>query len=142
MQIKKRTLKKLAIIFSAVFFLIALVMFLTANNPTTSANTQTTNNAVAQPVIVDGKQIAEITANFSGYQPGVLELKGGIPTTLKINSVNNFGCGSAFRIPKLGVSMNLPINGVNEVDLGTQAAGTTLDAMCSMGMYRMKIKFI
>ncbi len=145
MTIKKSTLKNIALATSAIFFGVALLVFLTSNKPISGGvnnqnSTANTNTTTAQ--IVDGKQIAEITANFNGYQPAVLELKAGIPTTLKVTSVNNFGCGSALRVPKLGISANLPINGVNEIDLGTQSSGTTLDVMCSMGMYRMKLKFV
>lgn len=142
MTIKKSTLKNIALATSAIFFGVALLVFLSSSKPNSNPNTYQQTQNLPAPQIVDGKQIAEITANFNGYQPAVLELKAGLPTTLKVTSVNNFGCGSALRVPKLGISANLPINGVNEIDLGTQSSGTTLDVMCSMGMYRMKLKFV
>lgn len=107
-----------------------------------NASSAQANSTVLAVINTDGKQIVEMTAGFSGYQPSTLEIKGGTPTILRVTSNNNFGCGSAFRIPKLNISKNLPTSGTTDIDLGTLTAGSTIDGMCSMGMYRIKFKVV
>lgn len=133
---KKNLIKAVWVIVGFLILTIVGFQFL-GNTNTSSAQTNTTNQVT---VNTDGKQIVEMTAGFSGYQPGSLEIKGGIPTILRVRSNNNFGCGSAFRIPKLNITNNLPINGTTDIDLGSLTTGSTFDGMCSMGMYRIKFK--
>ncbi len=113
---------------------IGFLMFSNSQN-----NSETSANSI---ITADGIQIVEMTAGFSDYSPAVVNAKAGIPTVLRIKSNNNLGCGNAFRIPSLNISRSLPINGTTDIELGTIASGTTLDAMCSMGMNRMQIKFV
>jgi plastocyanin domain-containing protein len=136
MTIKKSTFQNFLIICGVIIIGGVIFLAITAK----PASTNEANN-IATTTIEGDKQIINMTANLSGYQPAILEAKAGINTVLRVKSSNNYGCGSAFRIPKLAVSKNLPANGTTDIDLGVQASGTTLDATCSMGMYRMKIKF-
>jgi plastocyanin domain-containing protein len=108
---------------------------------TKASNSQDTEQ-VSKMLDTTGKQVVEMTAGFSGYLPSILEIKSDTPTILRVKSTKNFGCGSAFRIPKLNISANLPANGTMDFDLGTLTAGTTFDGLCAMGMYRINFKVV
>jgi len=113
--------------------------FVIFSNPTQSGNPNNTPGNAS--IDTSGKQIVEMTASLSGYTPGVVQATGGKATILRVTSNNDFGCSSSFRIPQLGIAKNLPPTGTTDIDLGTQASGTIINATCSMGMYRMQIKF-
>lgn len=138
LEISKKDLTKVVWIIAGIVVVVFLGFQFFGNSSTSSAQTNTTTTVTN----TDGKQIVEMTAGFSGYQPSTLEIKGGTPTILRIKSNNNFGCGSAFRIPKLNITKNLPSSGTTDIDLGTLTTGTSFDAMCAMGMYRTKINVI
>lgn len=140
LEISKKSLIKAIWIIGGIVVVVLLGFQFFSNSNTSSAQTNT--NTAPSVVNTDGKQIVEMTAGFSGYQPGTLEIKGGTPTILRVKSNNNFGCGSAFRIPKLNISKNLPSSGTTDIDLGTLSAGSTFDGMCAMGMYRIKFKVV
>jgi plastocyanin domain-containing protein len=137
-EISAKTLSTAAWVVGGVilFGLVAFQLFGTTSKTTQASNTP------AVVVDISGKQIVEMNAGFSGYTPSVVEIKAGEPTVLRVKSSNNFGCGSAFKIPKLNISKNLPANGNVDLDLGTLTAGSTFDGMCSMGMYRIKFKVV
>jgi plastocyanin domain-containing protein len=90
-------------------------------------------------VIVDGKQIVEITAK-GGYKPGKSIAKAGIPTVVRVKTNGTFDCSSFIRIPSLNVSQSLPQTGVTDFDAGTSTAGV-LQGTCGMGMYSFDIEF-
>lgn len=106
------------------------------NETTAAAATETT----AQPVDPAAQQIIEVTAS-GGYSPRKIEAKADIPTILVMKSEGAYGCERAFNIPDLKISEILPENGQTQFDLGTQAKGTELLGVCSMGMYYFKIFF-
>lgn len=103
----------------------------------TTAATETT----AEPTNPAAQQIVEVTARSGGYSPRKVEAKAGIPTILVMKSEGAYGCERAFNIPDLNISEILPENGQTEFDLGTQAKGTKLLGVCSMGMYYFQIFF-
>ena len=82
-----------------------------------------------------------MTANSRGYSPRKIEAKAGVPTILIMKSDGAYGCERAFNIPSLNISEILPENGQTRFDLGTQAIGTKLVGVCSMGMYSFQIIF-
>ncbi|MEK7117306.1 MAG: cupredoxin domain-containing protein, partial [Patescibacteria group bacterium] len=105
-----------------------------------NSKSETDNPASAANVsVVDGKQIIEINAK-GGYFPRKSVAKAGVPTILRFNTVNTFDCSLAVRIPKMGISQNLPSLGVTDIELGNPKAGT-LKGTCSMGMYPFEIDF-
>lgn len=55
---------------------------------------------------MNGKQQITITAG-QGYTPRITQAKAGMPTEIKIQGRNAYGCESAVRIPELGYSKNL-----------------------------------
>ena len=107
------------------------------NGTDTAAETETTSettNPAAQ-------QIVEVIARSGGYWPKKIEANAGVPTMLVMKSEGAYGCERAFNIPDLNISEILPENGQTEFDLGTQAKGTKLLGVCSMGMYYFQIFF-
>lgn len=90
--------------------------------------------------IVGGNQTIEITAK-NGYSPRDTIAKANLPMTLKIETSGNFDCSSSLSIPKLGYQANLPPSGETVIDVPPQEAGTTLEGLCSMGMYSFTIRF-
>jgi cytoskeletal protein RodZ len=95
----------------------------------------------SEPTNPEAQQIVEVTASSGGYSPRKIETKAGIPTILVMKSEGVYGCERAFNIPDLNLSEILPENGQTKFDLGTQAKGTKLLGVCSMGMYYFQIFF-
>lgn len=88
----------------------------------------------------DGTQIIEISAK-GGYAPRLTSAKAGVATILRIKTNATFDCSSALRIPAIGYSKTLPATGTTDIPLPAQTAGSTLKALCSMGMYNFSISF-
>lgn len=85
-------------------------------------------------------QIIELTAK-GGYSPRVIAAHAGIPSTLRVRTQSTFDCSSAFTVPALHIRAMLPPTGVTEFTIPAQDAGTELQMMCAMGMYRATIRF-
>ena len=130
----------------------------TTNQDTTSDNettTKTTGNSTettapaettSQTTKPQDQQIIEVTAKGGGYSPRKIEVKAGVPTILIMTSEGAYGCERAFNIfdanaRKVLLSEILPENGQTKFDLGTQAKGTELYGVCSMGMYYFQMLF-
>lgn len=109
----------------------------TGNGTETAAGTETT----AETTNPQTQQIIEVTARSGGYSPRKIEAKAGVPTILVMKSDGAYGCERAFNIPDLNIGEILPENGQTQFDLGTQAKGTKLLGVCSMGMYYFQIFF-
>ena len=90
--------------------------------------------------IVDGKQIIEIGAK-GGYSPKVSVAKAGIPTILRVQTRGTFDCSSALTIPSIGYRAILTPSGITEIELPAQKSGSTLQGLCSMGMYNFQVRF-
>ncbi len=91
--------------------------------------------------LVAGKQVITINAK-GGYSPQATTAQAEVPTILKIDTQGTFDCSSALTIPSLGIRQNLPPSGETEVAIGPQKAGTTLHAVCAMGMYNFSVTFL
>ncbi len=91
--------------------------------------------------VVDGKQIIEIDAK-GGYSPRVTTAKADMPTVIKVKTQGTFDCSSALIIPSLSYQKNLPQTGVTDIEVPPQKTGSTVQGICSMGMYNFSIKFI
>ena len=109
----------------------------TGSGTETTAATETTTG-ITNP---QAQQIIEVTAKSGGYSPRKIDAKAGVPTILVMKSDGAYGCERAFNIPDLNISQILPENGQTQFDLGTQAKGTKLLGVCSMGMYYFQILF-
>jgi plastocyanin domain-containing protein len=90
-------------------------------------------------IVVDGKQIIEITAK-GGFEPKKSVAKAGIPTVIRFETNGTFDCSSSVRIPSMNISKILPQSGLTEIDIGTPTVAT-LKGSCSMGMYPFEIDF-
>lgn len=91
-------------------------------------------------VIVDGKQIIDITAK-GGYSPRVVVAKAGVPTVLRMVTNGTFDCSASVVIPKLSYQKFLEPTGVTEIAIPAEQAQGTLQGLCAMGMYNFQIKF-
>lgn len=85
-------------------------------------------------VTSEGKQQATINVKKYGYSSNITTLKAGVPVKLNLVTENANGCTRAFRIPALGVSKLLPVNGSETVEFIPKTAGK-LVFTCSMGMF-------
>lgn len=127
--------------FSTLLFVIALtgglLFLLFAGNRPTGSTTPETANVFME----DDIQIIEITAK-GGYSPRVTEAKANVPTELRMITENTYDCSSALVIPDLSYSGYLPFSGITEIEIPAQEAGTTLQGLCSMGMFQFQIEFV
>lgn len=133
------------IIFAIVGVLvIVVVVFANKNSASKVTYYGDTKSAIAAPSTnvstEQGKQIIEITAK-GGYSPTKTIAKAGLPTILRVKTNNTFDCSSALRIKSLGYSKNLPASGTTDIEVPAQTAGSTLTALCSMGMYNFSVQF-
>jgi hypothetical protein len=86
------------------------------------------------------KQMLSLVAK-GGYSPRVIKAKANVGSILNVQTSNTFDCSSAFKIPALKYSKNLPRTGVTSIDIPSQPAGTVIKGSCSMGMYNFSIEF-
>jgi len=91
-------------------------------------------------VIIDGKQIVDVTAK-GGYFPRVVVAKAGVPTVLRVNTSGTFDCSASLVIPSLSYQKFLKSSGTEEIEIPAVKASGTLQGLCSMGMYGFQIKF-
>ena len=77
----------------------------------------------------------------SGYSPTYITAKQGVPIKLNLKTTGVYSCASAFRIPSLGVAVNMQPNDAKTVEIPAQSAGA-LTFICSMGMYKGVINII
>lgn len=124
---------------SAVIIIAAIAI---ASRPSTP---KVTRYDVSQPPaanvsMANGEQIIEISAK-GGYSPRTTVAKAGVPTIIRVRTNATFDCSSSLRIPAMNYSQVLPATGTTDIPLPAQAAGSTLKALCSMGMYNFSISF-
>lgn len=94
----------------------------------------------AQTANPPARQKAEILVH-DGYQPDELHLKAQTPATLRFVTRNTYDCSGSVVIAALGYSEHLPLNGVSEVAIPAQPAGTRITGACSMGMFHFALVF-
>ena len=90
--------------------------------------------------MVEGVQVVEMQAK-GGYFPSSVTLQAGVPTLVRMNSSGTYDCSASLQIPQIGYSVFLPASGVTEIEIPEQAAGTTIQGLCGMGMYGFKLIF-
>lgn len=101
--------------------------------------------ALATSGQVAGAEAQEATINIesSGYNPAQLAVKAGAQVSLKLVNTGGGGCTSAFTIPKLGIRKVVPIGSSDTVTFtAPNEPGGELAFMCSMGMFRGKLKLV
>lgn len=90
--------------------------------------------------IKDGIQYVTINAK-GGYSPRNTSAQAGIPTKLIVKTNGTYDCSVALVIRSIGYQKILPQTGEVVIDIGAQKSGTSLQGICSMGMYNFVIKF-
>lgn len=83
-----------------------------------------------------------IEVRSSGYNPSYVRVKKGEPVTITIVGKDAYSCAIAFRLPTLGMGVNL--KGPNDVEKITFTPTQTgqIPFNCSMGMYRGVIEVL
>ncbi len=99
------------------------------------------NNTTQLQVSNGPAQEINVAITSSGYSPKSLTAKQGVPIKLNLKSNDAFSCASTFRIPSLGIAVNLLPNETKAVELPAQSAGQ-IAFTCSMGMYKGVINVI
>jgi plastocyanin domain-containing protein len=128
-------------IISTIVVLVLGIFFFANREKTPKVTTYDSNKTISQNVSSsEGKQIVEVSAK-GGYTPKLTTAQANVPTILRVTTSATFDCSSALRIPTLGYSTNLPPTGTTDIEVPAQKAGTTLKALCSMGMYNFSINF-
>lgn len=110
----------------------------------TGTQTKDPSHSVASstPVVrTEGdQQIIHVLAR-GGYQPHVVEARAGLTTRLEVETRGTYDCSASFTIPDLSVRKMLPATGVTAFDIPKQEAGSTIHALCGMGMYTLDLHF-
>lgn len=105
---------------------------------------QTPTNQVNEEKLYDEEpvqQTIEIKVTASGYSPNRIQVRKGVPVTLKLIGVDAYSCAAAFRIPSLGIKKNLQANETQIVTFTPEKTGK-IPFSCSMGMYSGVIEVI
>ena len=137
MQNKISTKKIIIIFFSVIattIFLLGGIFFLISGSSNSSDN-----KAQYSTVDSSGMQVIAITAKI-GYLPKLSIAQANKPITLRVNTKSTYDCSSGIRIPSLNITKQLPSDGVTDIEIPAQTAGTIVDFTCSMGMYSGQIK--
>lgn len=90
---------------------------------------------------IGGVQKVDISVFPNGYSPNYIKVKADSPVELNFSSIGGLGCTSQIRIPQLGVTRNLPLNGKTSIAFTPERAGKIIWT-CSMGMYSGIIEVI
>lgn len=91
--------------------------------------------------VENGIQVGILSVFAGGYSPNYFQVKAGSPVRLNLYTQGGLGCTSQFRIPSLGISKDLPLNGKDIVEFVPTQKGKILFT-CSMGMYSGVIEVI
>ena len=117
--------------------LVGGTLMFTKKTPARQLETTTAVNNVTE---TDGIQSISIIAK-GGYSPKLVTAKADTKTILKVQTNGTFDCSASLNIPALSYQKNLPATGITEVELPPQKAGTTIEGLCGMGMYKFEIAF-
>ena len=120
-----------------------IMNFLKGNGKTLGDTTLSsqTNEPTYNVAMQDGIQIITIDVGH-GYIPAKTTAKAGIPTKIIFQGKNAYGCESGITIPELGYRKNITPNGSDMTDIPSQEIWSSLNIVCSMGMYSANIDFI
>ena len=118
-----------------IVFIGAAVMLSQKSKSVSEVPVSQNNTAVA-----DGKQVVTIAAK-GGYSPRQTNAKADTPTILRMQTRGTFDCSSTLNIPSLSYQKTLPATGVTEIEIPPQKAGSTIEGLCGMGMYKFEIAF-
>lgn len=86
-------------------------------------------------------EAAVIQVENWGYAPTLLNLPANQPVELHLVTNETRSCSRAFTIPALRIQEVLPVTGTTVINLPAQAAGTSIQFTCSMGMFGGRLVF-
>lgn len=133
--------KSWLIIGSTLIIIVLIVMFSNQSPKTVKYGDVASAQAIGSNVTTEnGKQIIEITAK-GGYAPRQTIAKANVPTIIRVKTNNSFDCSSSLRIPAINYFKNLEPTAVTDIELPNESAGSTIQGVCSMGMYNFTITF-
>lgn len=78
---------------------------------------------------------------LGGYTPSQINAVANKETILEIETKGTYDCSSSINIPSLNYRKNLAPTGTTEVKIPASQAKSSIDILCSMGMYSTKINF-
>jgi plastocyanin domain-containing protein len=119
-----------------VIVLVSGTLFMTKS----SGSVPPSSNVGENVSVVSGQQIIALAAK-GGFSPTMSTAEAGVASILRVSTNGTFDCSSSISIPSLGYRGNLPPSGITDIEIPAQAAGTTLNGTCSMGMYNFAIAF-
>lgn len=102
-----------------------------AEAPSATHQAPTTNS----PAPAAESQRVTVTVTGSGYEPGSISARAGLPVTLVFKRTTDEGCGQQLVFPGRDIRRDLPLNQEVEVQL-TPRENETIAFTCGMGMYR------
>lgn len=131
------------------FLLLLLVASAAAcgNEPATTPDGASENSGAMQgappaasdaalPVVEDGVQVVQIEAGPSGYSPGTIQLRPGVPARLVFTRTTESACLEQVRIPDFGVERtDLPLDEPVSIEF-TPDEGGEFQFVCGMDMQK------
>lgn len=93
-----------------------------------------------QGAVADGK--VEITIGEGGYTPSEISVRAGSLVSLKLVNNGGGGCAAAFTIPTLNIQKVVTPGNEAEIEFQAPEEIGEIPFMCSMGMYRGRIRVI
>ena len=94
------------------------------------------------PALVDGVQILKMDASSTGYTPGTLKIKAGLPVRWEVTNKGVSGCTNAILAPQLFKGpFNINNPGLNTKEFAAPTAGIYRVA-CWMGMISGTIEVV
>ena len=100
------------------------------NNISVSANDELPSNVI------------NITIDSRGYTTDRSTIKAGDRITLNLINKGGGGCAAAFTIPKLGIQKIAVIGQTSTINFVAPSDPGVLDFICSMGMYKGRLKVV
>lgn len=128
---------KIIISFLLTGIFIGITLIYVGRGSSTSSSVNLDSGTVT---MVEGVQILEMQAK-GGYSPSSVTLQAGVPTLIRMNSSGTYDCSASLVIPSIDYAVFLPSNGVTEIEIPAQEAGTMIQGLCEMGMYGFSLNF-
>jgi len=94
--------------------------------------------AVAHAASRSETQVVTLSVTENGFEPSSLDVKPGIPVTLRVTRKTDATCATQIQIPSKKLKKDLPLNKEVTVDLGKLEKGEIRFA-CGMNMMEGKI---
>lgn len=110
-------------------------------NDISSVLTVSTSSESQNNINATVNQNPQIDITSQGYNPTYIRVKKGEQVVITVKNIDSYTCASAFRIPSLGIAINLAPGQTQQIAFTPVEAGT-IQYNCSMGMYRGVIEVL